>query len=142
MIGQQQVRVPARERGGRDGGAGDGASAAGSGRDVAPRDLSRPAFGEVLGAEIVGELPPVDLAPTPAGRDVLEAEVVTPPPPSRRWLLDADLVTGLYPTVLRGATVTDPVAVTAIRNRVAYARLVWWRKLVTRRPAGYRTGWR
>ncbi len=93
----------------------------------------------VVDAELVGELEPVDLAPAPTGQDVLEAEVVPPAP--YRCPLDADPVTGEYPTVLRRAELTAPAALTAIQAHGGHARRAWWRKLATRRPAGSRVGW-
>lgn len=93
----------------------------------------------VVDAELVGELEPVDLAPAPTGQDVLEAEVVPPAP--YRCPLDADPVTGEYPTVLRRGGVTGPGALPAIGARGGDGRRAWWRTLATRRPAGSRVGW-
>ncbi len=82
---------------------------------------------------------PVDLAPAPAVEGVLETEVVERPP--YRCPLDVDPATGEYPTVLRGGRLTDLLEVEHVRVRAAYGRLRWWRKLASRRPAGYRAGW-
>ncbi len=96
---------------------------------------------EVLDAEVVGELAPVDRAPAPADdHGVLDAEVVAPAP--YRCLLDADPVTGQYPTVLRRAGVTGPGAAAAIGARGGDGRRAWWRTLTGRRPAASRAGWR
>ncbi len=103
-----------------------------------PDDPVGPAVCEVVDAELAGELQPVDLAPAPA-LDVLEAEVVAPAP--YRCPLDADPVTGEYPTVLRRAGVTGPGALPAIGARGGDGRRAWWRTLATRRPAGSRVGW-
>lgn len=69
------------------------------------------------------------------GGEVLDAEPVERPP--CRSPLDADPVTGDYPTVLRGGGVTDLGEVERIRARIAYTRLPWWRRWTTPRPAGW-----
>ncbi len=85
--------------------------------------------------ELGGELKPVTALPVRAGGDILDAEVV-----ERPWCgspLDADPVTGGYPTVLRGGRVSDLVEVEHLRARIAYSRLRWWRRWSTPRPAGW-----
>lgn len=86
-------------------------------------------------AELGGELEPVTALPVWTGGGIVDVELVERP--LCRSPLDADPVTGGYPTVLRGGRVSDLVEVEHLRARIAYSRLRWWRRWSTPRPAGW-----
>ena len=92
----------------------------------------------VVEAEIVDE-PRVD--PEPVDLDaIVDAEVVeagaweTWRSPLQPSSFESD-----WPTRLRGGVVTVPAEVEAIGARIAYARLPFWKRWFTARPAGWRS---
>lgn len=91
----------------------------------------------VVDAEIVDD-PPTD--PEPVELDpIVDAEVVEAGAwETWRSPLAAAPWEGDYPTMLRGGVVTDPAEVQRIGDRIAYARLPFWRRWITPKPAGWR----